>query len=366
MERQTNLEDVLKLLEGKGSGGIYIALLGPGTLIYPVEERIVDSVFGEVSHRNVEISDCEGLNAQAILNRLKSQSLIGGPRIVVLRNFSKSSLDGLSRLADWFKKNKEKKSAPLVIIEDEVLPQDRQLKGIFNEFTLVIDLSFHALSKKDRVERARTLIDSWLKEAGKTITNDARELFLNSIDLKDPAYIKTELEKVISGVGNRTRITVQDVAKLTVETKQEEIYEFTHALGKKDRTKAYMVLANLLNHGVHPLAILQLLSTWLARVLVLKTIFRDSLGDPDRVSYNIFQAKILPKIKDELGEPLPWPLAKMKPYALFNLWKASMLQNERVLIMAIKDLPRLDIALKSGSGLERIHIERFMERFLDS
>ena len=338
-----------------------IALFGPGTVIYPVEEEILDGFCkGEKARAQVTVVDCNGLDAAGVLNRLKSPTLLGGPRVVVLRDFFKADLRDAASLCHFLENDGRKRTPSLVIIEDESPPSKKEKAPFLSLIHEIRDLSFHGLSRAERIKKARQMIQEFLDGAGKTITRDALELFLKSVELQDPSSVRTEVEKLVTAIGGRSRITVEDVTGVVVSSRQDEVYLLTDALGRCELQQALEVVKNLLAHRVHPLALLQVINTWLLRLYTLKQVFSKPAPDPGRMDFGGFKAGALPRIEEQLGRPLPWPLSGLKPYAIFSLWKASLNFNQQKIAWAIREMTTLDLQLKGGGMDERMVIEMFL------
>ena len=341
-----------------------IALFGPGNVIFPLESAYVETLSrGAPTNVNVSVIECNGLSEDAIISRLKSPTLLGGPRVVVLRSFFKADLGDYSDIKAFFRKDTKGRGHPdLVIIEDDAPPSKKNSAQFLSHFDEVKDLSLSGLSKRERLSKARSMVESWLENRGKRMERDAVEFFLNTVDVSDAAFIQTELEKIVAAMGNRNTISLDDVSHLTIATRQEEIYSLTESLASCDRHRAIKVLTKLIDQGVHPLAILQILNTWLQRILVLKHLYSSPPTDPGSVTFESFKKKAIPKMEQELGVPIPWPLSGLKPYALYNLWKASLNFCLLEVKEALDSLTELDIALKQGSGIESLHLELLIMR----
>lgn len=338
-----------------------VALFGPGTVIYPKEEEIVRGFFEELgASPDVTTVDCTGLTLDAVLNRMKAPTLLGGPRAVILREFFKAMVDDPAPVCRFLDKGQCRGVPDLVIVEAEAPPAKTEWRPFESVFDEVMDLSLQGLSRGERLQRVRQMVQEILHEMDKAITRDALELFLNSIDVKDPSFVRTELDKLVAAAGTRARITVEDVTRVVVTSKQDEVYSLTDALGRGDVSEVFQVLNNLLTHGVHPLALLQILNTWLLRLYVLKLAFSLPPPDPASIDFNGFKARALPKLKEELGDPLPWPLSGIKPYAIFNLWKASLNFPQQRLARAIREITSVDLALKGGGLHDRSALEIFL------
>ena len=348
-----------------------VALFGPGNVIYPLESDYLEALSkGSPKDVNVNVNvtvlECKDLSQDSILSRLKSPTLLGGPRAVILRDFFKADLGDLSKISDFFKKDTVAKGLPdLVILEDDSPPSKRHGAELLSSFHEVRDLSLAGLNKKERLLRARSMVESWLEARGMRMSRDAMEFFLNTVDVSYAAFIHTELEKIVTAMGKRDTITLEDVSNLAISTRQEEIYTLTESLAASDREGAIRVLNRLIDQGVHPLAILQVLSTWLLRILILKLVFTSPPQDPGGISFDLFKKRAIPRIEEELGTPIPWPLSGLKPYALYSLWKASLNFYEEEVRNALESLTDLDIALKQGSAMDRLHLELFIMRMTE-
>ena len=108
----------------------------------------------------------------------------------------------------------------------------------------------------------------------------------------------SNLDMLISFVGDRKQVTVDDVAQVVRRSKSDPIYEFTNAVGDRNLEKALFYLNSILSGDFHPLQVLAALVNQVRRLLVA----RDFLESPHAagwhagMSYATFQSRVMPQI----------------------------------------------------------------------
>ena len=353
----------------KGSKDIsqkaHFALLGPTSLIAPKEEEIIASIFKGIAP-NIEVIDCEGREIDGLVRLFDTSSILAGRRIVILRNFSSALFDKIDQFKKWLERSKKKEKANdvILLLESEAMPSAKKVSKVIEAFFSITDLSLKGLPQKERLKRAREIILEMAHDAGKGISEDAIASFFNMTSIEDAAFLKTEFEKVIASVGAGDVIRQEDVLSVLVETKQDAVYELTQAIGDGDKRRSYKVIANLIANGFHPLAILQVLSLWLRRLLILRLLFPDPAPSLEQVPFNKFKDTFLKTIGESLGSPLPYPLDKLKPYAIYSLWKVAMTYTILDLKQAIQNVAEFDLLIKTNPSMDRLYLEQFVERLL--
>ncbi|MCP4373390.1 MAG: hypothetical protein GY797_35615 [Deltaproteobacteria bacterium] len=108
------------------------------------------------------------------------------------------------------------------------------------------------------------------------------------------------IDKLISYVGKRKKITAEDVKYVLKRTKKDPIYEFTNAVTDKNIQKALFYLDSLLTGGQidHPLQLLAAIVNQIRKLLVIKDFTESPSG---RIwfagcRYNHFQSNVMPEI----------------------------------------------------------------------
>jgi DNA polymerase-3 subunit delta len=86
----------------------------------------------------------------------------------------------------------------------------------------------------------------------------------------DLQTLASELEKVMLYAGPQKRIPDSTIDDLVRTSRQHGIFELIEAVGRRDRKKALLELANLLSMGEHPLVVVALMARQCRQVLIAK------------------------------------------------------------------------------------------------
>jgi len=84
----------------------------------------------------------------------------------------------------------------------------------------------------------------------------------------DTGLLNSEVRKLISFVGDRDRVTVEDVRRLVSRTKEAIVFDLTDALGERDVERALSTLHDLVHHGHGGVGVVALLASRLRLLLV--------------------------------------------------------------------------------------------------
>ncbi len=181
-------------------------------------------------------------------------------------------------------------------------------------------------------------IDYIAKKQGVSLTSEARNLIhqLVGANLTD---INSEILKVSQFIGQRNEINGEDVLKVVSKVKVESVFELTKAIGSKDRAKALICLANLLDHGQNEFGVLALVARHLRILKLVKQGQREGLAG-SKLSQ---RAGVSPYfLKEYLGQATDW--------------------TERNVELGLKALLETDKALKSSPVASHIWLENFIIR----
>lgn len=232
-------------------------------------------------------------------------------------------------------------------------------KGIVVDFSVISGSSRKARSQQESV--LRNLAQETLAAVGKTIEPEALSLLVERTGFNLWA-LKTQLEKLISFVGDETLVTREQVEDMSGQFREEALYELNNAVTERDCEAALLVLNRLLDQNYHPLQVLASLATEIRRLLVAREFIEDHLanGLKQNISYGSFQKTILPIVeeKTEKGSPL----ARLHPFALHQTMVRSINYQTADLINSLQLLAGGDLTLKSSGIGERAVMENLIIR----
>jgi DNA polymerase-3 subunit delta len=242
-----------------------------------------------------------------------------------------------------------------LLITTDAIDRRRSLYRVMEEKGMVAD--FSVTSGTGRQARAqqeavlRSLAEETLSTAGKKIESEALSLLLERTGFNLWA-LKTQVEKVISFVGEESLVTLAQIESMCDQFREEALYELNNSVTGQDCEAALQVLNRLLNQNYHPLQIIASLTTEVRRLLLAREFIEVHLSgrlDPS-ISYGRFRKTVLPIVKEntEKGSPL----GSMHPFALHKTLVRSRAYQTMELINALQHLFRADLTLKSSGIAE--------------
>ncbi len=202
------------------------------------------------------------------------------------------------------------------------------------------------------------------------------------------------LEKLISYIGDRSDITINDVNSVLKRTKTDPIYELTNAIGDRNAEKALFFLGSLLSQSIHPLQALTSIINLMRRLLLIKGFVESEHGGSWNagIQYYQFQKAVMPAIQkydralldsledwenmlakdtdNESPKKIKGKAKKIKPatdlliaksagqaYPVFQMLLKSEHYTKNELLDAFERLSRADMLLKSSGHNPKLILE---------
>ena len=165
------------------------------------------------------------------------------------------------------------------------------------------------------------MVATTLAHYDKTIESRALELLFERVGFH-PVAVVMEVEKLALFADERKKISLGDIELMVARTREDAIFQLTEALGNKDRAASLSIFNNLIQDGIHSLAVLASIRNYFRKLLIFRSLMLSS--DPPwmrNMNANSFQNQYLPALK----EKEVWTdLLGGHPYALFmSFSKAS-------------------------------------------
>jgi DNA polymerase-3 subunit delta len=190
----------------------------------------------------------------------------------------------------------------LIIITDLADKRRTLFKAISNA-GMVLDCSVPKGNRReDKMARDLVLnerMKAILGRSGKTMDRGAYQAMCEMIGF-DLRTFSNNLEKLISYVGTRKKISAEDVASVLKRTKQDPIYELTSAISERNVEDALFFLDSLLAAGFFPLQVLGAIINQVRKMLLVKGFVESSEGKVWKpgLSYQQFQARVMPAAQE--------------------------------------------------------------------
>jgi DNA polymerase-3 subunit delta len=246
-----------------------------------------------------------------------------------------------------------------LVLTTDLVDKRRRLYKTIKKIGVVVDCSVpkgDRKADKDRQQAAlKTHMKKILKKVGKRMAPGGFESLYEKIG-PDMRSFDSELEKVVTFVGDRDEILPTDVETISKRTRQDPIYEMSNAVAKRDTHKALFFLDSLLRSSIHPLQVLAVVTNQTRKLILAKDFIHSEYGNGWRkdLSYAAFQKMILPKIEKREPDSLT---GNTHPYAIYMTLKQSHNYTLEELIGALELLLDTDIRLKSTGQNPKMVLE---------
>jgi DNA polymerase-3 subunit delta len=189
-----------------------------------------------------------------------------------------------------------------LIITTEMVDKRRKLYKTIRKNGMIIDCSVPKGNRRsDRIAQEAVLterMEQILKPYGKTMGKQAyRAAYeMTGFDLRT---FSSNLQKLVSYTGGRTKITVADVEAVLKRTKKDPIYELTNAVSDRNTERSLFFLNALLADNFHPLQILAAITNQVRKLLLAKDFVASSHGSSWRtgIKFEEFKRRTVPAIQ---------------------------------------------------------------------
>lgn len=220
-------------------------------------------------------------------------------------------------------------STVFVIMASRVDKRKKQIRALFDKADCV---EF----KKPYENQIPQWINYIAGTLGLQISGDAIHL-LHKLVGNHLTEIEAELKKLGDFVGSQRRIEVSDVAQAVSRSREENVFDFTRAVGENDRVKALEHLVHLMDQGQSEIGIVSLLARHIRLLLTIKKGLEEGLGGAKLAHY-----------------------AQIPPYFLESYLDQARLWTVKKLEGTLVILSETDRALKSSPLSSHIWLENMV------
>lgn len=236
-----------------------VLLYGPDSGLVRERSRMIASfIIGKNPDplNRIELSGAQlKADAALLLDELNSFSLMGGRRVVILR-------DPIDKLEPIIKAAFEgAKNITYLIIEASDLSASSSLRKLFEK-----ENHFAAVGCYHEDELGiENIVRKLFGNAGIHASHDAVMYLVNNLG-NDRAVTQSELEKIVLYMGAEKEITLDIARQLTGDNADESIEDLCHSVATGKGDDADKLLLHLLNDGTQPVAIVRSLIRYFQRL----------------------------------------------------------------------------------------------------
>ena len=275
-----------------------------------------------------------------------------------------------------------------LIITADMVDKRKGLYKAINKYGIVVDCSVPKGERRaDRMAQEKVLYENMetvLTKNKKKMDKAAIAAMFEMTGFNLRSFLNN-LDKLISYVGERNKITIDDVKFVLKRTKTDPIFELTNAISERNLEKAFFFLNSLLPQLDHPLQLFAAITNQVRRLLLIKGFVESRHGGAWHagIRFDQFQRAVMPAIKeydkDLLTRLKDWEsmlsknvnAAKKKPavdlliaqnpnnpYPVYQMLLRSERFKTNELIEDLKRLSEADLRLKSTGGNPKIILEK--------
>ncbi len=301
----------------------------------------------DVPDYNVERFNLEDSSWAEVIDSARALPFFISPWRIIVVEVPKGKKESLSSqeeriLRDYFSSPPSK--TVIIVVFSGKLKKNTSLFKFFSS------LSSEVASLKELKYLKEKALFTWMDEKflsqGKTATHDAK-MKLQELTGNDLRRVSSEIEKLITFVGEKKVIELDDVNQVSGWVKTFFEWEIADSLGKADFERSLMVLNNLFKEGVKPEYILGSMAKFFRDIFLAKLLLKEKSMDRK----DIFR-ELRPHIHEKFGN---FYASKFKEF--FSLVeKFSMRDLNRVLA----ELEEVDLKMKTTSGAPQTLLESFL------
>ncbi len=278
----------------------------------------------------------------------------------------------------------------LIITTDMVDKRNSLYQTILNTGT-VIDCSVPRGERRADKRLQESVLtehmEAILSKSNKTIDRFARVALMEMTGF-DLRTFSNNLEMLISYIGEREQINIDDVEYLLKRTKKDPIYELTNALTDRNVENSFFFIESLLRDNIHPLQILAAIVNQIRKLLIAKEFIQSFHGRiwQHGLSFERFKNTVMPALqeyentltallsqwdvnvnskdnkKSQYGQRRKTDLFLAKNqksvYPIFLVFQKAENYSKSELIAAMKSLHEADLQLKSTAHNPKLVLER--------
>jgi len=284
------------------------------------------------SGSGIEVVDPKELSPAEIVERANTMSFFANRLVVVdeATYFQDGQTADLEPFLDYF--SNPNPSTCLLFIAESV-HRGRKLFKTLDRTGEVLEFC-----PPKRPQEWLAWVQSELKVRGKSMDNQVASQFIEWAG-HQTGVLNQELDKLVVFVGDRPKITMEEVRTITTRTIEASIFNLLDAVAVRSSAKAIQTLREVLREE-HPLKVLTLMVRQV-RLLLGCDALRKRGGN-------------VTEVPSALG---------MKPYEAQKIWQQSLRLSTEQLSKGLFECLNTDVALKTGGGDPGLLLEMMIIRF---
>ncbi|MBC7742832.1 MAG: DNA polymerase III subunit delta [Bdellovibrionaceae bacterium] len=289
-----------KELESKKFQPIYFLFGDEPYLLNQCTHRFKFSVLDENTvDFNYSIFYAADAEVTNIKDAVETLPVFSSHRLVILKNAHELKDAELLELQPLF--DNPVPSTVFVILAEKV---DKRKKAI----KTLLENAFCVEFKKPYDNQIPQWISYLCQNVSLKISNEAIHR-LHRLVGNNLSELENQLFKIQDYLGERTQIELTDINAVVSFSREESVFDFTKAIGQKDRVKALEQLVALLDQGQNEVAIISLLARHMRLLLTVRSGLDQGIGGAKLASLTQVPSYFIESYCDQARI---WPIRKIE------------------------------------------------------
>ncbi len=293
-------QKLYKDLESKNFQSIYFLFGDEPYLLNQCVDRFKYAVLDENTFDfNYSLFYSSDADITTVKDTVETLPVFTSHRLIILKNAHELKDSELIQLEPILENPVD--SSVFVIFAEKV---DKRKKAI----KILLDKAVCVEFKKPYDNQVPQWISHLAQNLGMKITTDAIHR-LHRLVGNNLSELDSQLQKIQQFLGVKTAIELADVNAVVSFSREENIFDFTRAIGQKDRVKALEQLVSLLDQGQNEVGIVHLLSRHIRMLLTVRSGMDQGLGGAKLASLAQVPSYFIESYCDQARL---WPIRKLE------------------------------------------------------
>ncbi len=325
---EVSSQKIYKDLEEQKFSPLYFFYGDEPYLLGQIPDRFKFTVLNENTvDFNFSVYYAGDVDVVTLKDTVETLPVMSQQRLILVKNAHQFSENEWAELQEIFSNPVD--STVLVFMAEKIDKRKKSMKMIF-------DAAITCEFKKPYENQ----IPQWINYLGQNydlkIAQDAIHR-LHRLVGNNLSELDHQIQKLKSFVGAKEVITISDVNMVVSSSKEESVFDFTKAIGQKDRVTALEQLVNLIDQGESEMSIVALLSRHVRILMTVRAGMDQGVGGAKLASLAQVPAYFIESYTDQA-----------------RLWTVKKLEDSLVI------LSETDKALKSSPVSSHIWLENMV------
>ncbi len=291
---------IYKDLELKKLKPVYFFFGDEPFLLNQIPERFKMAVLDENTFDfNFSLFYASDSDVNVIKDTVETLPVMSQSRLVILKNAHELKESEWTDLHELFTKPVD--STVFVIMADKI---DKRKKGM----KFLLDQAVCSEFKKPYDNQVPQWINFLAQNFELKLSQDAVHR-LHRLVGNNLSELNNQMEKIKNYVGDRAVIEIADVNSVVSNSREESVFDFTKAIGKKDRISALEQLVQLIDQGQNEIGIVSLLARHMRILLTVRSGMDQGIGGAKLASVAQVPAYFIEGYCDQARH---WPVRKIE------------------------------------------------------